>query len=180
MGKELFDASIGLAFSLAAFEKYQKSGLLQAELHHVPGIDGRCKGCLHIAKGKVVSCSIEDKSGQSHPMQLHALIRLDNERGPFNWTLTDAPTLIEQAVVPPQHVPKAPTPTLPIPKIVALLNLDQLHGWVPGHKQILFQVYRAINGQRNITEIKQVLPLPPYITEEALHVLSTLNIITFT
>ncbi|MGH2507991.1 MAG: hypothetical protein ACRDHZ_11395, partial [Ktedonobacteraceae bacterium] len=66
------------------------------------------------------------------------------------------------------------------PKIVALLNLDELHGWTPTHKHVLLQVYQAINGQRNTDAIKQILPLPPYIVEEALHILSTLNVITRT
>lgn len=178
MGKELFDASVGLAFSLAAFEKYQKSGLLQAELHHVPGISGRCKGYLHVTRGKVGSCYIESKDGQHHAVSSRILIQLDDERGPFAWTLVDSPALTEHETVLPQRAPSASTPTSSTPKIVALLNLEELHGWALVHKQVLLQVYQAINGQRNVEEVKRMLPLPPYITEEALHVLSTLNVIT--
>lgn len=180
MGKELLDASIGLAFSLAAFERYQKTGILQAELHHVPGIHGRCQGYLQVTQGKVVSCHIEDKNGQRHTTQLRILLQLDEERGPFSWVFAEAPPLIEQTTMQPQHTPGMSTSISPIPKIVALLNLDELHGWRPAHKQILFQVYQAINSRRNVEDIKQELSLPPYIIEEALHVLLTLNVITLT
>ena len=172
MGQDLFDASVGLAFSLAAFERYQKSGLLQAELHHVPGVSGRCKGYLQITQGKVVGCYIEDKDGQRHSRQVSTLIQLDDERGPFGWTLTASPSQIEQTAVPPHHSANSPTP-----KLIALLDLEGLHGWTSEHKRILFQVYQMVNGQRSIEDIKHMLPLPSYVTDEALHVLSTLNVI---
>ena len=177
MGKEHFDASIGLAFSLTAFEKYRKNGLLQAELHHVPGIRGRCKGYLELIEGKVASCYIEDKDGHHHSIQVSILIQLDNEIGPFDWALTPLPA------------PSSSTPHIPFPlhlesnssrpRITGLLDLERLYGWSPIHKKIIFQVYQAVDGQRCIEDIKHALPLPPYVTEEALHVLSTLNVITF-
>ncbi len=178
MGKELFDASIGLAFSLTAFERYRKSGVLRADLHHVPGMYGRCQGCLQITQGKVVSCYIEDQSGQQHSMPVNMLIQLDNERGPFGWTLTPPPPLPPPETptgIPTRHAPNASTP-----KIVALLDLDKLYGWTLAHKRVLFQVYQTIDGHKNTEGIKQALPLPPHVTEEALHVLSTLNVITLT
>ncbi|HEU5381104.1 MAG TPA: hypothetical protein VFV38_37245 [Ktedonobacteraceae bacterium] len=171
MGTDSFDASIGLAFSLKAFEKYRKNGLLQAEIHHVPGIRGRCKGYLQLIEGKVVMCYIEDKGGYRHAMPISVLIQLDNERGPFDWML--APLAAPHMASTPRHEPRVPTP-----RIVALLDLEKLAGWSSEHKHILFQVYQAINGQRNVEDIKHALPFPPYVTEEALHVLSTLKVIT--
>ena len=170
MGKDRFDASIGLAFSLAVFERYQKSGLLQAELFHVPGIRGHCKGSVTLIRGKVVFCSIVDEYGQQHPTQITRLIQLDNNKGPFGWTLIDAPSggFSHQLSRPPT------------PRIIALLNLDELDGWTPAHKRILLQVYQTIDGQRDLEEIKQALSLPTHVTEEALHVLSTLHVITLT
>src|SRR5437016_12664019 len=50
VGNDWIDASLGLAFSLPLFEQYRKNGLLQAELHHVPGVRGRCKGYLHLVE----------------------------------------------------------------------------------------------------------------------------------
>lgn len=172
MGQDHFDASVGLAFSLAAFEKYRKNGLLQSELHNVPGIRGRCKGYLQLAEGKVVSCYIEDKSGQRHAMPTSVLIQLDNERGPFDWTLTAPPLPTPPKAQSPRHEPHAPAL-----RITALLDLDKLHGWSPTHKQILFQVYQMIDGQRSIEDIKHMLPFPPYVVEEALHILLTQNVI---
>lgn len=180
MGNEFFDASIGLAFSLAAFEKYKKNGLLQAELHHVPGIPGRCKGYVHITQGKVIDCSIEDRYGQRHATQLQLLIQVDNDKGPFGWTLTEAPQPVTQHIpVPASRPSQTLNSASSIPKIIALLNLEQLSSWTPAHKQVLFQVYQAIDSRSNIERIKQTLPFPPYITEEALHVLLILHIITF-
>lgn len=181
MGTEFFDASIGLAFSLAAFEKYKKNGLLQAELHHVPGIPGRCKGYVRITQGKVIDSSIEDKYGQRHIIQLQLLIQVDNDKGPFGWILTEAPQPVTQhSPVPAPHSSQVPISASSIPKIIALLNLEQLSSWTPAHKQVLFQVYQAIDSRSNIERLKQILPFPPYLTEEALHILLTLHIITFT
>lgn len=163
-----FDASIGLAFSLSAFEMYRKNGLLHAELHHVPGIRGRCTGYLQLVEGKVVSCYIEDKDGHKHLTQLNRLIQLDNERGPFDWTLTLPPS----PAVTPRHGPPAP-----IPRIIALLELEQLQGWPPAHKQMLLQVYQSIDGQKSIEDIKRITALSPYVVEEALHVLLMLKVI---
>jgi hypothetical protein len=166
-----FDASIGLAFSLSAFERYRKNGLLQAELHHVPGIRGRCTGYLQLIEGKVVSCYIEDKDGHRHLIQASKLIQIDNERGPFDWTLTIPPS----PAATPRHEPH-----VPIPRIVALLELEQLQGWPSTHKHILLQVYQTIDGKKTIDDIRQTVALPPYVTEEALHVLSMLKVITLT
>ena len=178
MGSNRFDASVGLAFSLSAFEMYRKNGLLQAELRHVPGIHGRCKGYLQLVGGKVVLCYIEDKDGHRHATQASKLIQLDNERGPFDWALTLPSTPFSKT---PQAAPSPrPGPHSFTPRIVGLLELEKLQDWPPTHKQILFQVYQAIDGQKNIENIKQALPFPPYVTEEALHVLSMLKIITFT
>src|SRR5579884_3469255 len=91
MSKDRLDASAGLAFSLAVFERYRKNGLLQAELHHVPGISGHCQGYLQLVEGKVTSCYIEDKNGQRHPIDRRTLIDLDTKRGPFEWTLQPLP-----------------------------------------------------------------------------------------
>lgn len=172
MGQDLFDASVGLAFSLVAFEKYRKNGVLSAELHNVPGIRGRCKGYLHLVEGKVVSCYIEDKKGQHYPIQTSLLVQVDNERGPFVWALSSPPPQPQQA--PPLQRESHPF----VPRIVALLDLDKMRGWPSTHKQILFQVYQMIDGQRSVEDIQRMLPFPPYVVEEAFHILSTLNVIT--
>jgi len=104
-------------------------------------------------------------------MQTSVLIQLDNERGPFDWTLTPSP-LPAPLEAQPGHKPHPP-----VPHIIALLDLDKLRGWSPMHKQILFQVYQIIDGQRSIEDIKRMLPFPPYVVEEALHILGTQRVI---
>ncbi|QBD80939.1 hypothetical protein EPA93_35220 [Ktedonosporobacter rubrisoli] len=176
MGKDIFDASVGLAFSLALFERYRKNGLLQAELRHVPGIRGRCKGYLQLVEGKVTYCYIEDKDGQRRPMSKETLIRLDNERGPFEWMLVPLPappSPTPRMVVTPQAEQNSPTP-----RIIAPLHLERLEGWTNSQKMMLSVVYEAINGQRNIEAIKVQAGLPPNVTEEALRILLALKVIS--
>ncbi|GHO62575.1 hypothetical protein KSC_014670 [Ktedonobacter sp. SOSP1-52] len=181
MSKDHFDASLGLAFSLKVFERYRKNGLLQAEIYHIPGIRGRCMGYIQLVEGKVTSCYVEVRSGERQPMELNTLITVDTEKGPFEWKLIPLPA-------PPSPTP--PTSRLdssprlghstPVPRIVAPLDVTTLHGWTDQHKLMLRTVYRAIDGQRSIEEIKREMPLRPEVTEEALRVLLALNVITTT
>jgi hypothetical protein len=175
VGKNYFDASIGLAFSLMTFERYRKNGLLQAELDHVPGIRGKCKGYLQIVEGKVTSCFIEDKSGRRYQTEKNMLIRLDNERGPFEWTLQPLPA-------PPSSTPQAntasqPASSAPTPQVIARLDLNTLRGWTPQQQLILSAVFDVIDGRRSIEEIKMAVPLLPHVVEEALRVLLALKVI---
>ncbi|GCE08813.1 hypothetical protein [Dictyobacter aurantiacus] len=175
MGKEHIDASLGLAFSLALFEKYRKNGLLHAEVHHVPGIRGRCKGFLHLVEGKVVACYIEDKEGRRHTSSSTILIKLDSERGPFEWMLSPHPA--PPSLDPRTAIPARPIPNSPVPKTIAPLDLDGLEGWTSKQKLMLSIVYGLINGAANIEEIKSKSPLPPSVTEEALRVLLAMKLI---
>jgi hypothetical protein len=176
VSKEPLDASVGLAFSLSLFGRYRKSGRLQAELHHVPGIRGSCIAYLDLVEGKLTSCYVKDNGGQSRPIEKATLIRVDNERGPFEWKLQSISD------------PSTPAPSIPgiyqkeqyspTPKTIAPLNLEQLRGWTPHSKFMLTMVYNAINGQKTISEIKQEVPLQAHDIEEALRILQTLHIIT--
>jgi hypothetical protein len=173
MSKEPLDASVGLAFSLSLFERYRKSGRLQAELHHVPGIRGTCTAYLELVEGKLTTCIVKDSNGQSRPIEKAVLIRVDNERGPFEWKLQ-----------PPQgQPPSSPSKQgvsqvdLLIPRAIAPLNLEMMKGWTPHHKLILSTVYNAINGQRTIGEIKQKIPVQANDIEEALRLLHTMHVI---
>lgn len=178
MGKDHLDASLGLAFSVAVFEKYRKNGLLQAELSHVPGLRGRCKAYLQLTEGKVTSCHVEDKSGKRHPIDKNTLIRLDNERGPFEWMLVPlpAPPLSTSGM----NISLRQEVNSPTPVTIAHLNLQMLEGWTFKQQLMLSAVYEAIDGQRNIEEIKKEVPLSPQDTEEILRVLLALKVISFT
>jgi hypothetical protein len=175
VGRDNIDASLGLAFSLALFERYRRSGVLQAEIHHVPGHRGRCKGFLHLIEGKVVTCFIEDKKAQRHPISKEILIRTDSDRGPFEWILTPYPA-------PPSAHPKAEvtlrsTQGPPIPRRIAIPDLDKLEGWTTRQKMMLSIVFDLIDGQLDIEAIKARSPLPPDTTEEALRVLMAMKVI---
>lgn len=176
MGKDRIDASVGLAFSLKLFERYRKNGILQAELHHVPGIRGRCTGYLHLVEGKVVACSIENQQGQRSPVSKDMLLRVDSERGPFEWTLQPLPappTSSQRTEIPPRPIQGSP-----IPVSIAHLDLEKLDGWTTRQKMMLSIVFDLIDGQRTIEDIKADAPLPPPIVEEALRVLLSLKVIT--
>lgn len=176
MGTENIDASLGLALSLTLFEQYRKNGLLQAEIHHVPGYRGRCKGFLHLVEGKVVACYIEDKNNRRHPISKEILVKVDNERGPFEWTLTPLPA--PPSLQPRSGIPLNPTKNAPVPARIATLNLDRLEGWSQHHKMMLSMVYELVDGQHDIEVIKSKASLPADVTEEALRVLLALKAIT--
>jgi hypothetical protein len=179
VGNDWIDASLGLAFSLPLFERYRKNGLLQAELHHVPGVRGRCKGYLHLVEGKITSCYLEDRQGQRHQVNVAMLIQIDNERGPFEWVLTSAPA----PLAPSSRDHTLPDSTggaqsSPVPRKISSLDLERLEGWTNRQKMMLSIVFDVIDEQRTIEDIKNDVPLPPNVVEEALRVLIALKTIT--
>jgi hypothetical protein len=173
--KDSIDASLGLAFSLALFEQYRKNGLLQAEVHHVPGYRGRCKGNLHLVEGKVVSCYLEDKRGQRQQISKDTLIRTDNDRGPFEWILMPYPAPPSAQFKP--EIPSRSNQGLPVPRRIATPDLDKLEGWTTRQKMMLSIVYDLIDGQLDIDAIRTRSPLAPETTEEALRILLTMKVI---
>lgn len=177
MSEEHFDASLGLAFSLSVFERYRKNGLLQAELSHVPGVRGRCMGYIQLVEGKVTSCYVKVRSGEEHAIALSTLTAVDDEKGPFEWKLKQLPAPPSSTPPTSQFNPPRQEPGNPIPRIVAPLDVTTLHGWTDQHKLMLTTVYRAIDGQRSLNELKREMPLRPEVTEEALRVLLALKVI---
>ena len=177
MDKDNIDASLGLAFSLALFEQYRKNGLLQAEVHHVPGYRGRCKGFLHLVEGKVATCFIEDKHGQRHQISKDTLIRTDNDRGPFEWVLTPYPAPL--STYPRAGMLSHSDQSSPIPRRIAVPDLNRLEGWTSRQKMMLSIVYELVDGLLNVDTIKAQSPLMPETTEEALRILLSMKAITF-
>lgn len=90
---EQFDASVGLAFSLKAFERYRSNGVLSAEVRAIPGVRGRCQVFLEIVEGKVVSCYFIDRAGTRYPAPKELFINLEYARSGINWTFHEAPAL---------------------------------------------------------------------------------------
>ncbi|HEX4206535.1 MAG TPA: hypothetical protein VHZ51_20520 [Ktedonobacteraceae bacterium] len=177
MDKDYFDASLGLAFSLKAFERYRKSGLLQAELHHVPGIRGQCTGYLQLIEGKITSCYVEDKNGQRYPLGIDILVRVDAERGPFEWKLTTQPA--PPSSTPPTNQPYQKGQLSSVPRIIAPLEpeMGRLTGWTAKQKYMLAMVYEAVDGRKTIEDIQREVPLSPNNTEEALRILVALKVL---
>ena len=169
------DASIGLAFSLVLFERYRRNGVVQAELHHVPGMRGQCRGYLHLIEGKAVSCTIEDRQGQRHQVSKETLIQLDNDRGPFEWVLM--PTPAPPISTPPEFA-KYSAQYAPIPRRIGAFPQDKLEGWTNRQKMMLSIVFDVIDGQRSIEDIKADTPLPAHLVEEALRILLALKVVS--
>lgn len=176
MGQDRIDASVGLSFSLLLFERYRKNGLLQAELHHVPGIRGRCMGYLHLVEGKVITCYLEDKQGNRYSASKDMLMRVDDERGPFEWVLQPLPA--PSSVMPQEAItPRLPFQDSPVPTPVAVLDVERLEGWSTRHKLMLSMVYDAVDGQRSVKNIKAEVPLPEHLIDDALRILCSLRVI---
>lgn len=172
MENDWIDASVGLAFSLTVFARYRRSGLLRAELQHVPGFRGRCVGLLQLIEGRVVSCILEDAHGEYHAVSKEMLVRLDSAKGPFEWVLIP-------------HFEPSPggqgttrsKAGHPVPRRVGALHAERLGGWSSRQKLILTLVFDAIDGQRTLQEIQELLPLSAQIVREAFHILVALNVV---
>ena len=178
MEKDQIDASLGLAFSLTVFERYRKSGLLQADLHGVPGVRGRCRGHVHLVEGKVVACYLKNMGGQRQPVSMDMLIRWDSKKGPFEWSLTPLPPppQAHELAIPGEAAPRSPGSS-PIPKRIALLDVEKLEGWTHRQKRMLSLVFDVIDGQRTVEVILTDTPLPPTVVEEALRILLAMKVI---
>jgi hypothetical protein len=200
-GNDNIDASVGLSFSLEIFKRYRRTGLLKAQVHHVPGIPGPCKAYIQLIDGFVSSCIIINKRGQRIPSHQTILCQLDNERGPFEWRFQatqPSPTLEESvklnAVVRPGKLEnrlnvaeprmkrvESPREALnigAIPKILSYPQWNMLHAWSPAQKKMLYDILTTIDGTRTIEEIKANLPLSNSFVEDALRVLLMMKVIT--
>jgi hypothetical protein len=180
VSKDGIDASLGLAFSLELFKRYQKNGVLQAELPRAFGIPKRCKAFLHLARGEVVSVYLEDQQGQRYSSDKESLCRLDKEKGPFEWVFLPQAPLAEHASLAgaSNHVGPAISRS-PVPTIISAIPYERLVAWTPQQKEALHTLLRAINGVRTVEEIKQLLPFSSDLVDELLRILLELNVIIF-
>ncbi len=180
MSKDGIDASLGLAFSLELFKRYQKNGVLQAELPRAFGIPRRCKAFLHLARGEVVSVYLEDQHGQRYSSDKESLCRLDKEKGPFEWIFLPQVPIAEQLPLAgsPNHSGPA-IPRSPVPTIISVLPHERLIAWTPQQKEALYTLLRAINGVRTVEDIKHMLPFSPDLVDELLRILLELDVIIF-
>lgn len=179
------DASVGLTFSLQLFQRYQRSGFLQATIRHMPGIQGACTAYVHLTAGAVTDCYLKNNHGQRLPFSLEELRRIDHERGPFEWIFQQSqhPTTSSQIGVPPSEQPITKISSLPpeldalIPKVVAPLRWEQFKPWTPEQKQLLQNVWKNIDGKRTVQDVRASLPYPADMVNDVLQILLTLRII---
>jgi hypothetical protein len=177
---EQFDARVGLAFSLRAFETYRTSGTFSAEVRGIPGIRGYCEAYLELIEGKAVSCYLIDRTGQRYNFVKESLIKLDEAKGPFSWTFRKAtPSTSTSALLAQTAKLSMPqSPRFPVPiRLVHHLDLQQLQQWTPEQQQCLRMIFSMINGQLGIDEIKERSPFPPAVVNQALQVLLQLQAI---
>ncbi len=180
MSKDGIDASLGLAFSLELFKRYQKSGVLQAELPRAFGIPRRCKAFLHLSRGEVVSVYLEDQHGQRYSSDKESLCRLDREKGPFEWIFVPLAPSAEQSSLPGFSNQYASSiQRSPVPTIISAIPLERLIAWTPQQKEALYTLLRAINGVRTVEDIKHMLPFSPELVDELLRILLELDVIIF-
>ncbi len=199
MDEDRIDVSAGLDISLELFARHRLSGTLQAELQRVPGLPKKSMARLELINGAVVSCSVTDKSGQQIPIAKDDLIRLNEERGPFEWSFhparpTSSPNHSNNHAVIQTQQPQPPmTPAFQsssnfsagkdsnilIPQAIATLNWHWFHNWTPQQRQALFMVWRLIDGKHTIWDIKEALKAShsPALVDEALQMLLTLKVI---
>jgi hypothetical protein len=187
------DASLGLMFSLELFATYKQSGLLQAEMRFIPRLLGRGIACLQLVDGIVVSAYVEDSDKRRYPVSKEMLIQIDNEKGPFAWRLSAEVAPASAPVTPsdsqnnqsvPQR-PSVPLPSLPdtaVPAIVRPFEWEQWRNWNPQQQQILYTVWRTIDGKKTIRDIKAQTSsfFPAATVEEALQIFLKLKLVVIT
>lgn len=179
------DASVGLSFSLQLFQRYRRSGTLQATIRHIPGVQGACIAHIVLTDGAVTACYVKNKQGQNLSFSLDELRRLDHERGPFEWVFQQAQHSApgSQASAPPSAQPPTRTASsmqeadLLIPKVVTPLRWNQFNHWTPEQKLLLQNVWKNIDGKRTVQELRASLPYPPEMVNDVLQILLTLRII---
>jgi hypothetical protein len=171
------DASLGLAFSLELFKRYQQHGVLQAELPRAFGIPRRSKAFLQLVGGEVVSVYLEDQHGQRYSADIENLCRLDREKGPFEWILLPQAQPLASPGSLNQHA--SSTPHSPVPAIISTLPQERLVAWTLQQKEALYALLGAINGERTVEDIKHMLPFSTELVDELLHILLELHVVMF-
>lgn len=181
------DASVGLTFSLQLFQRYRRSGVLQAKIRYISGIQGACIAYVHLTAGSVTACYLKNEQGQHLSFSLEKLCQIDHERGPFKWIFQpQQPASRSPAPASPSVQPLTSTSSLPaeldalIPKVVAPLRWEQFNDWTSEQRALLQHVWKSIDGKRTIQDVKVSLPYSPQMVNDILQILLTLHIIVLT
>jgi hypothetical protein len=169
------DASVGLAFSLRLFATYEQSGLLRGVVRGFKGVRGSCTAYIELNKGQVVSCYLEDSKGNRYQSTQVDLRRLDEEKGPFEWSLQPRTATIP--LKSPQKTSLGPEPPVPF-RIVQQLDARLLQMYTPWQRTLLLTVFALVDGRHTVEEIAAHAHFPLAKVEEALHVLVLVKSIT--
>jgi hypothetical protein len=103
MQKDIIDASVGLRFTLELLKRYRESGLLQATISRLSSISEKCQVSITVIRGEVISCLAKDQKGHRYTVNIHTLIKLDKDRGPFEWNLLPL-AQVEKSTPTPLHL----------------------------------------------------------------------------
>lgn len=177
------DASVGLAFSLQLFQRYQRNGILQASIRRLPGVQGACTAYVHLSAGSVTACYLEDKHGQRLSISVESLCQVDHDRGPFEWVFQPPSSPAQsQTAASSTGALSNPSSASPgadhlIPRVVTPLRMDQFKHWTPEQRMLLQQVWQYIDGKRTIQDMQAGLPYPPQVVHEVVQILLTAGFI---
>lgn len=166
------DASLGLDVALMTLQRLRKSGILKAEVSHIPGVRGRCRCSIEIVGGKITSCTVEDTAGSRYSVGVDVVIATNQKRGPFTWSYhpqtssqaLPSPTSIIQAspsvrnpyqYQQPDEVITRYTIPVPLKKAVDASLLSHLSA---NEKVMLGWIISLVDGQRTVEAITILLP----------------------
>jgi len=187
-----FGASHSLALTLTSLKQFQRSGFLRAKISKkeslFKAVFYHCE--IRVENGQVLSCVLINNLDIRTPIGAHELIKIDEERGPFEWTFYPDPTHSAQAsqksskaLVSPgkSAVAVSPLDDNTVPVRIAELHLGWLATMIDQDKHVLNQIYLLADGHRTVREIKQYLwsqvQMPPSIVEKGLVTLVMFNCI---
>jgi hypothetical protein len=149
-------------------QAHSRTGRLYAETPSgVAGLRGSCHIEIEVLQGKIISCTVINRSGQqvTGARAAAALSRL----GRLRWTFTP------EAEVAGPPVP----PTLPPGKIsfypqrTMQVKQEQMYTWSRMHKGI----FALADGTKSVAKIAEILSIPPHQVERALHDLQSAGVI---
>lgn len=169
------DASLGLEVVLTALHRLRKSGILQAEVAHIPGIRGRCRCSIEFVGGKITSCTLEETNGKRQAIGLDVIVSANQKKGPFTWSfhpkapqrpLPNSSQISPAMQDPYQQQPQkmlqqysdavsynmVPTPLKRASDLYLPNNLS------PNERVILGWIFSLVDGQRTVADITRMLP----------------------
>ena len=155
---------LDLAALLQMLQEFQQNAILHTEIESIPNARGRFQVQVSLFEGKVSSCLIRDRSGNTLLANSDALDWLQR-LGTLNWTLTlqqSGPAAPAQNS--PLLSPSVPRPSIPIPRRIAHVTQEQMSQWSRKHRA----VFVLVDGRKSVEQIAGLLSLPVKEVEKVL------------